>query len=288
MTTFVRRQERRDTAANWASANPILAAGEWGFDTTNNISKMGDGVTAWSSLGRTALNVGSGTNAVALGTSSTASGVEAIAVGLGSLASGQDATAVGTVCGASGNFSAAYGYGATASGASGIAIGNGATSTGSVSVSIGAASDASNNATALGNDASASGDTSLALGYGSGATASASIAIGYAVQATHAGSVAIGAKSDFSASAATSATNQIVLGTSSHIVVVPGNASISSGSGSVGFFGATPVTKRSGWTAATGTATRTTFATSTVTTSVLAEHVKALIDDLLALGVITT
>jgi hypothetical protein len=54
-----------------------------------------------------------------------------------------------------------------------------------------------------------------------------------------------------------------------------------------GMNGVTPVVKRSGWTAATGTPTRTTFVTSTVTTAQLAEHVKALIDDLLALGVIT-
>ncbi|MFY9580957.1 MAG: hypothetical protein WAQ33_16715, partial [Gaiellaceae bacterium] len=38
----------------------------------------------------------------------------------------------------------------------------------------------------------------------------------------------------------------------------------------VGFFGATPVTRPAGWTAATGTPTRTTFATSTVTLPVLA------------------
>lgn len=44
--------------------------------------------------------------------------------------------------------------------------------------------------------------------------------------------------------------------------------------------------RRTGWTAATGTATRTTFATSTVTLSVLAEHVKALIDDLITHGAI--
>lgn len=44
--------------------------------------------------------------------------------------------------------------------------------------------------------------------------------------------------------------------------------------------------RRTGWAAATGTATRTTFATSTVTTSQLAERVKALIDDLIAHGLI--
>jgi hypothetical protein len=46
--------------------------------------------------------------------------------------------------------------------------------------------------------------------------------------------------------------------------------------------------RRTGWTAATGTATRTTFATSTVTLPQLAERVKALIDDLSAHGLIGT
>lgn len=41
---------RRDTAANWASANPVLADGELGVDTTNKKFKLGDGSTAWNSL----------------------------------------------------------------------------------------------------------------------------------------------------------------------------------------------------------------------------------------------
>ena len=44
--------------------------------------------------------------------------------------------------------------------------------------------------------------------------------------------------------------------------------------------------RRTGWGAPTGTATRTTFATSTVTLALLAERVKALIDDLTTHGVI--
>lgn len=44
--------------------------------------------------------------------------------------------------------------------------------------------------------------------------------------------------------------------------------------------------RRTGWAAATGTATRTTFATGTVTLSQLAERVKALIDDLSTHGLI--
>ncbi len=49
-------QIRRDIASNWASINPILSAGEFGLDLTNNILKVGDGVTAWSSLDSIALS----------------------------------------------------------------------------------------------------------------------------------------------------------------------------------------------------------------------------------------
>ena len=54
----------------------------------------------------------------------------------------------------------------------------------------------------------------------------------------------------------------------------------------VGFNGTAPIAKRTGWGAATGTATRSTFLTSSVTLPQLAEHVKALMDDLIAYGLI--
>ncbi len=44
---------RRDSASNWAVTSPnpiILSEGEPGFDTTNQILKVGDGVTPWNSL----------------------------------------------------------------------------------------------------------------------------------------------------------------------------------------------------------------------------------------------
>lgn len=41
---------RRGTAAQWALANPVLAAGEPGFETDTKVLKFGDGVTAWLSL----------------------------------------------------------------------------------------------------------------------------------------------------------------------------------------------------------------------------------------------
>jgi len=43
-------QVRRDTAANWASANPVLAAGEQGLATDTGAEKIGDGATAWNAL----------------------------------------------------------------------------------------------------------------------------------------------------------------------------------------------------------------------------------------------
>ena len=48
---------RRDTAANWSSNNPTLADGELGFDKTNVYLKIGDGTTAWNSLGQFTQNV---------------------------------------------------------------------------------------------------------------------------------------------------------------------------------------------------------------------------------------
>jgi hypothetical protein len=46
----VRIQLRRDTAANWSSENPTLAAGEVGVDLTSGQVKVGDGATAWDDL----------------------------------------------------------------------------------------------------------------------------------------------------------------------------------------------------------------------------------------------
>jgi len=41
---------RRDTSANWTSANPILAAGETGFEVDTRMMKLGDGTTRWADL----------------------------------------------------------------------------------------------------------------------------------------------------------------------------------------------------------------------------------------------
>ena len=44
-------QIRRDTASNWTSANTVLAQGELGAETDTSKIKIGDGSTAWNSLG---------------------------------------------------------------------------------------------------------------------------------------------------------------------------------------------------------------------------------------------
>ena len=43
-------QNRRATAAQWTAANPVLAAGEIGFELDTNSVKIGDGLTPWETL----------------------------------------------------------------------------------------------------------------------------------------------------------------------------------------------------------------------------------------------
>ncbi len=57
-------QTRRDTAANWTSANPILAKGEQGYETDTRKLKFGDGATVWSSLPYQEGSVGTDSNAI--------------------------------------------------------------------------------------------------------------------------------------------------------------------------------------------------------------------------------
>jgi hypothetical protein len=44
-------QWRQGTAAQWTTANPVLASGEPAAETDTGKWKLGDGVTAWSALG---------------------------------------------------------------------------------------------------------------------------------------------------------------------------------------------------------------------------------------------
>jgi hypothetical protein len=50
MAVVTQIQIRRGTASQWTSANPVLAAGEQGFETDTNKLKIGNGSAAWNSL----------------------------------------------------------------------------------------------------------------------------------------------------------------------------------------------------------------------------------------------
>lgn len=43
-------QIRRDSAADWTAANPVLLEGQQGYETDTRQIKIGDGVTAWNSI----------------------------------------------------------------------------------------------------------------------------------------------------------------------------------------------------------------------------------------------
>ena len=47
----VARKERRDTAANWASNNPVPLEGEWCIETDTGNVKLGDGVSTYNLIG---------------------------------------------------------------------------------------------------------------------------------------------------------------------------------------------------------------------------------------------
>jgi len=50
MSSTARIRLRRDTAANWTAANPVLLNGEMGIETDTRKYKVGDGSTAWTGL----------------------------------------------------------------------------------------------------------------------------------------------------------------------------------------------------------------------------------------------
>jgi len=71
-------QIKRGTASSWTSANTILAAGEIGFETDTKKFKVGDGSTAWTSLGYAGMSASSTdtlTNKTISGSSNTLSNI---------------------------------------------------------------------------------------------------------------------------------------------------------------------------------------------------------------------
>lgn len=59
-TIRVQMAQRKDTAANWTAANPILLSGEIGYETNTKKFKIGDGITNWNSLNYLPIPDGSG------------------------------------------------------------------------------------------------------------------------------------------------------------------------------------------------------------------------------------
>ncbi len=49
-TVSARIKCKIDTAANWTTNNPTLLNGEMGVESDTHFFKVGDGITAWSSL----------------------------------------------------------------------------------------------------------------------------------------------------------------------------------------------------------------------------------------------
>jgi hypothetical protein len=77
MAVVTQIQIRRGTAAQWTSANPTLASGEFGYESDTGKFKIGDGSTAWTSLGYqgagtvTSITAGTGLSGGAITTSGT-------------------------------------------------------------------------------------------------------------------------------------------------------------------------------------------------------------------------
>ena len=156
-----------------------------------------------------------GANATSIGYSANASGASATAVGYSSKAvssttavgysanaNGYYSTAIGYSANASQSYSTALGFSTKASGGSSTALGYYSRATGAYSTALGYFSSATNSyATAVG-DATASGMYSSAVGYKARASHTSSTAIGYYAKTT--------------------TSNQIVLGTRSDTVYIPG------------------------------------------------------------------
>jgi hypothetical protein len=59
-TIRVQMAQRKDTAANWTSANPILLSGEIGYETDTKKFKIGNGSSNWNALAYLPIPDGSG------------------------------------------------------------------------------------------------------------------------------------------------------------------------------------------------------------------------------------
>lgn len=179
---------RRDTAANWTSANPTLASGELGGETDTGKLKLGNGSTAWNSLaylgGVTSINGSTGVVTGIVTTSDTGTVTSTM-------------IADGTIVNADVNASAAIALSKLASGTSAqvvVADSSGVptyrTLSGDVTISDTGVTSIAANSVALGTDTTGDYVASLVAGTGvtltnnSGESATPTVAIGQAVGTT--------------------------------------------------------------------------------------------------------
>ena len=113
--------------------------------------------------------IASGSDAIALGTSTLADSEKAIAIGANSKGTNIGATALGRSSEATGASATALGSLASATGSTATAVGMQASASGTDSVAVGKTASATNNrALAVGTNAKATGENSVAVGSGSG------------------------------------------------------------------------------------------------------------------------
>ena len=144
---------------------------------------------------------GSGTNAVAIGTSATASALASTAIGYLANAIGANSTALGRTANASNANSIALGYFATASGSASTALGTFSAAPGTGSTALGryaAAIGADSTAIGAFANTSALASTAIALGYLAKASGPAATALGASAEASGDSSTAFGASANAS------------------------------------------------------------------------------------------
>jgi hypothetical protein len=200
------------------------------LDSGSNNSAFGTGALKLNTSGSSNTAIGyntgalttSGNNNVCIGASAvTAATIStATAIGASSSASATDCTAIGASSNAFGASTVAIGKSAIAQGASSIAIGTSASAgLNDNCVAIGVSSTAGSsgvNATAIGYTSAAGGANATALGHGTIANGTNGTAVGHnATTGTFTKSTAIGKD------AAATASNQVVLGTSTETVIIP-------------------------------------------------------------------
>jgi hypothetical protein len=189
-------------------------------DGTNGVAfgagSRSDGANA---LAFGASSLADGQRVISIGSGSTSDGTDAVALGSGSAASGDRVLSLGSDSKAAGTDALAMGAGSTANGQQALAIGDNSEANGIGVIAIGSGAKAlgyNTNGLAIGTQSTAIGTDVTALGAGASATGIRATAVGAGAQASHTGSTAIGA------GASTTAADQVVLGTSSTSLVVPG------------------------------------------------------------------